>query len=202
MSNVPAGEVHQRVRNHLQLISTLLSLQARSAPDPCNGADALRRAQRRVQAVALIQEVLLSGEQEAWLHPHALLAALGRRAGLHREPTGALEIHVSSTGPPIPAGEATAVGLLLHELVDNVVRHGASGETPLLVLEARVERGRRILNVRDSGPGLPPGVDPRTARTFGFTLVRLLTEQLRGALRVEPCEGLSIGITYPLGGAP
>ncbi len=118
-----------------------------------------------------------------------------------------IAIEADVTDAPLPAERAVALGLIVHELVSNSVRHGfvarAADADPGLVVVRLARRGPRAwrLSVTDNGAGLAPDA---ADRGFGLTLVRLMVDQLRGSLRTRVGPGTShtIGFTDAPSGTP
>lgn len=195
-------EVHHRVKNNLQVISSLLSLQSRQLLGDARAA--LDESRSRVQAMALIHQLLYERDDftSATLAPYlARLCALladshGRR--------GILPVLVLGPGGEqvvLDVERAVPCGLLVNELVTNALKHAgrdrSSGRVEVL-LQGGAE-GRALLRVSDDGPGLPDGVRPGSTATLGFQLVPLLAEQLAATLTVGEGPGASFDIDFPIG---
>ena len=180
-------EVHHRVKNNLQVISSLLSLKARNLAG--NERAALDESRHRVQAMALIHQLLYERHDFSGA---ALAPYLTRLCTLLRESSGrpgvALRLNVV---PPADAyaldiERAVPCGLLVNELVTNALKHafpeGRGGTVDVGLRLA--DDGICLLTVGDDGVGLPEGVRPGDTTTLGFQLVSLLAEQLGGQLHV------------------
>lgn len=189
-------EVDHRVKNNLQVISSLVLLKARRARDAaCR--DVLRSMADRIGALATVHRLLYSLSDVARfdLRDFAADFAAELEAGLESDRI-ALTVDVEAVA--VPASMAAPLALLVHELAVNAVRHAFPGErSGRVAITARAEGGRLLLEVRDDGVGLSP--QPDNPEGFGRDLVGMLVRQLRGSLTVEDLEpGTRAHIVLPL----
>ena len=182
-------EVYHRVKNNLQVIQSLLSLQRRALPEGPGGEAraALDQSIRRVHAMALVHEKLYqSGTLSVVsLHDYTrdLLRHLGETGG-----TGERAITLHAEIDDVEAELETAVpyGLLLAELVGNALKHGFPGARGGQVcVSLRREEGHITLRVTDDGIGLPAGFDITQSRSMGLQLASSLAVQLGGHLQAR-----------------
>jgi two-component sensor histidine kinase len=193
-------ELHHRVKNNLQVISSLLDLQADVLDDPQVLA-IFEDSQRRIQAMALIHESLYQSTDLARLNAADYLQRLGTRlcdAYGTTDDRIALEIHADEVW--LEVNTAIACGLILQELLSNSFKHafpaGRSGEIHI-TLGVESEH-RATLTVRDTGVGFPEGVDFHHTDSLGLQLVGLLTEQLGGTIALEQRGGTQWTLTFPI----
>jgi PAS domain S-box-containing protein len=192
-------EVHHRVKNNLQVVASLLSLQADALQAP-EARLALQDCQARVYAMALTHEVLYQSPDLARVD----LADYARRLAAHLLPAAGVEpgrIQVALEAEPLWLGAEQAVpcGLILSELLTNCVKHAFPGGRAgaITVTLAAVGGARVRLRVRDDGVGVPPGLDVRAAESFGWQLLQLLTEQLQGTLELTRDGGTTVTVEFP-----
>jgi PAS domain S-box-containing protein len=192
-------EVHHRVKNDLQLISSMLNMQSRRLSDPESIAG-FEDCHGRVQTIALIHEYMYQSPDLASLsfsrNIRSLAASLLRVAGFE---VGQIELQVEvEDGITLPVDRAIPCGLILNELMSNALKHafpnGKRG-TLRVVLQRR-PRDRAALSVTDDGIGLPD--NPETSRSLGWRLVRAFAEQLNAELTVSRQGGTSVGIEFAL----
>lgn len=185
-----AREVSHRVKNTLQLVSSLLTLQALSSKDPeirRAFQDACARIGTVTQAHQRIHTAGRGGEVEIGSYLRAACAEL--EAGFSAD-GGDRRIEVSADDTPLPVDAVIPLALIVNELVGNATRHayppGVAGvvEVSLLALPT----GGRRLTVADRGRGLPPGFEPMRVDTLGLKIARAFTGQLKGKLRAESNE--------------
>ncbi|TNC13509.1 PAS domain-containing protein [Methylobacterium terricola] len=190
-------EVDHRVKNNLQVISSLVLLKARRARDAaCR--DVLRSMADRIGALATVHRLLYSLSDVARfdLRDFADDFAAELEAGIDPDRI-ALTVDVAAVA--VPASMAAPLALLVHELSVNAVRHAFPGERHgRVAITARVHDERLILEVRDDGVGLNPQSD--NPEGFGRDLVGMLVRQLRGSLAFEDLNpGTRAHVVLPLG---
>ncbi len=179
-------EVHHRVKNNLQIICSIMDLQASQTHDAAVHK-VLFDSHRRIRSIALIHEMLQGSTQfgrvEFGSYARALISHLASTCNLGS--TTSLELDLE----PVELNVETAMpcGLILNELVTNVFKYGHSEGTPdrlRVSVASRPERGL-CLTVEDSGAGLPADYNIETAQSLGMQLVTTLTQQLKGHLEVQ-----------------
>jgi len=197
-------EVHHRVKNNLQTISSLLRLQARRLGSE-EGRVALEEAERRIRAIALVHETLSRdpGDQVALSEIVRSLTHMAEDAAVSYG--GAVRIELAGDAGEVPNGVATPLAVVIAELLQNAVEHAFTGPGPW-------ERDGRHVGIRfendgqemtvtvwDNGAGLPPDFDLGTTTSLGMSLVRdLVTGQLSGQIRAEAEEGTQVWLHIPL----
>ena len=191
-------EIHHRVKNNLQVVSSLLRLQASAHEDPAL-SHALQEAQERVQAIALIHQKLKHAPNISRLDLPAYVQSLVERLVRSYASVPALiDLQVQVTDVDIGPDAPVPFGLILNELVANALQHAfPPGEGGSLDIEIRPEvNGWISLRVADSGRGLPDAVELDRGG-LGFQLVQALTEQLGGTLELERRRGASFLLSFP-----
>jgi two-component sensor histidine kinase len=194
-------EVHHRVKNNLQVVASLLDMQADSIED-CSIRTLFENSQQRIQSIALIHESLYqSGEVMAQVNAAEYLPQLSQRLfEAYRAPIDrlTLKVHVEPVWLAVQA--AVSCGLLITELVTNSFKHAFPnalvGEIQITLRQHPA--GACVLIVSDTGVGLPERLDSRATESLGWQLLRLLTEQLRGTIALESHGGTTVTITFPL----
>jgi two-component sensor histidine kinase len=191
-------EVHHRVKNNLQVISSLLSLQADYIKDP-RGQAMFAACGYRIHSMALIYHSLYQSESMAQIDFGAFLQALSRDL-FHAYAIDAERIRLVASVDNIVLTIDTAVpcALLAHELISNCLKHafphGQAGQ--IGVMFRRQPDGKLQLQVRDDGVGLPEAVSPHTVESFGLQLVDIIREQLRATLELQRHPGTTVTITF------
>lgn len=177
-------EVHHRVKNNLQVITSLLNLQAGYVQDPRASA-MFRESQNRVRCMATIHETLYRAHDLARIDFAAYVQKLG--ADLQRFYAGsnrAVQIKYDLQQLFLSMDTAIPCGLILHELVSNCCKHAyPSGPGGVVVISVKQDGdGRNVLTVQDHGVGLPPNLVFDKVESLGLRLVRALSGQINGAL--------------------
>jgi PAS domain S-box-containing protein len=191
-------EVHHRVKNNLQIVSSLLSLQAARVRNRL-ALEVLRDTQSRVRSMALIHETLYRSENLARVnfpvYIENLCAHLFRAFGVE---AGRIQLARRVASVALELDEAVPCGLIVVELVSNALKHAfPEGRTGLITLELQADPGAlRTLRVADNGVGLPAGLDPLHTDTLGLKLVSNLADQLGGTLEIERTGGTAFRLTF------
>ncbi|MGH7824947.1 MAG: sensor histidine kinase [Candidatus Binatia bacterium] len=192
-------EIHHRVKNNLQIISSLLSLQAQKISEP-HVQSLFRQARDRVRSMALVHENLYQspdlGRAELAEYARALMQSLFEAYG---EAAANIRLRLELEPVHLPVDVAIPCGLILNELATNALKHAFHGRPKgeiTVVLEAGRD-GMIRLKVQDNGNGLPPGLDWRSGGSLGLRLVNMLTEQLNGTLEVRNNHGTIFQLTLP-----
>jgi PAS domain S-box-containing protein len=191
-------EIHHRVKNNLQVISSLLFLQSTYTADP-NVLALLRESQARVRSIALIHEKLYRSPELTHVefpdYVRDLVIDLFRTYGVDQE---CIRVGLRVDDVALEIDSAIPCGLIVNELVSNVLKHafppGAPGDV-LIELTCTGERAYRLV-VSDNGRGLPPGFDWRESSSLGLKLVSDLTRQLDGHVEVRSDGGTTFVIDF------
>jgi two-component system, sensor histidine kinase PdtaS len=202
-------EVHHRVKNNLQVISSLISLQADKLPD-AQSQGGLRDVRDRVQAITLLHEMLHQSDDLAQLnfsgYADNLLQYLWR---VHGPAAEKVRLNLSIAPVMLPVETAGPCGLILNELISNVFKHafpgGGAGEVSV-ALAHDPATGVACLRVRDNGVGLPADLKWRQAGTLGLHLVQMLAGQIHGTVQTgpgqEPGSGTEFQVNFKVLGVP
>lgn len=182
-------EVHHRVKNNMQVVMSMLSL-ALGSREP---GQALAQAVERVRAIATVHELLYIRPTFAQIDGQTLLRAIAENLSLmHRRPEVALV--VQDTAVSATAEQATALALIVAELVANAYKHAFEGRTGTITIALQVDKGTAVLSVADDGA-------PFGARRngLGMRIVEAFVKKLEGTLEVVR-EPKCVRITFPAGG--
>jgi PAS domain S-box-containing protein len=201
--DVMLREIHHRVKNNLQIISSLVSLQADGLEDERLRA-VFGDVRDRIRTMALVHEKLYQTGDLARLnfadYAVSLLQFLWRSHGALAD-----KVRYAITVDPVTMPIVTAVpcGLILNELVGNTLKHafpdGRSGEVSVS-LQYDPASATACLRVRDDGVGLPAGLDWRNTQSFGLHLVQLLAGQLDAEVACSTGSGTEFAVTFSLSG--
>ncbi len=189
-------EIHHRVKNNLQLISSLLHIQSRQVKDP-KALDAFRESMNRVKSMAVIHDKLYRSSSLAWIEFSEYVK--GFVTGLVQETCYRKMIHVRYDIEPVSFVIDTAVpcGLLVNELVSNSLKHAFPGDrTGEISISLHREGECLSLSVSDDGIGFPEHLDHTATDTMGLRLVSMLTEQLRGGLTLSRNGGTTFTVAF------
>ncbi len=192
-------EIHHRVKNNLQIISSLLMLQVEQMPSP-EAKALLVESAARVRSMALVHQHLYGVDSIARIDLATYVSELAE--SLRRGLGARCALTVDAAPLEVTVEHAVPLGLVLNELLTNALKYGASadGAHVVRVSLARAD-GQLTVRVADEGRGLPDGFDPTKSRSLGLQLVRSLTRQLRGKLAFRTEGGAVFELVCPLPGA-
>jgi two-component sensor histidine kinase len=189
-------EMHHRVRNNLQTVAALLSIQLRHN-EGAPWASHLREAISRVQAIAAVHD-LLSDEQRLGGTTVDVIArhAADEAYGTLTPPGLTVTFDVPASDVRVPSKQATILALLINELVANAVKHGFSGRNRgTISIRAHQEQGEAIIEIWNDGESIPEDFDPSGGHGLGMRIIqRLVSADLHGSFRIGPSDGGSIAI--------
>jgi PAS domain S-box-containing protein len=195
-------EVHHRVKNNLQVISSLISMQARSLPKDAS-REALQECQTRVQAIALIHEKLYQSRDYAQVpfaeYARSLVSTVFEATGVAPD---RVSLVLATEDVALAVDKAIPCGLILNELVTNALKHAfPDGRHGTIRVElGQLPDGTLHLEVSDAGVGLPADLDLEQSPSLGLHLVRMLARQLGATLRIEREGGTRFHLDVPAEG--
>ncbi len=190
-------EVHHRVKNNLQVITSLLNLQADRIPDD-HVQTVLRKNQARIKSMALVHEELYQSEDLAWVNFTDYLRRLTYGLLQSNAKSGkVIDLRFDMEDLRLGIDAAIPCGLIVNELLTNALHHAFGGRPGgTVTIRFFREGGKYVLGVIDDGVGLPESIDVQTTDTLGLHLVSTLTEQLRGSLSVTRKNGTSFMLMF------
>jgi two-component sensor histidine kinase len=188
-------EIHHRVKNNLQTISSLLRLQGRRLARG-EAKSAIEESVRRIRSIALVHEILSREPGDDVPFVDIVKPVVGMVADSMISPEHPIRFEVDGDGGILPAGVATPLAVVLNELLQNAVDHAYPPELDLTgapgqVRVAIAREGRLLrLRVADDGVGLPPGFQLGQSTGLGLSIVRtLVTGDLAGEISISPGRG-------------
>jgi PAS domain S-box-containing protein len=193
-------EIHHRVKNNLQVISSLINMQIRGLEDESSRL-ALRECQSRVVTMAQIHEMLYQSADYARVpfakYARDLTARILSASGIS---PGTVALHFELEDLSLPVDRAIPCGLILNELVANSLKHAfPNAARGTIRVELRSAPDRSVfLSVSDDGIGISPALDLEHLSSLGAQLVMTLVEQLEGHLEIIRLPGSTFRITFPL----
>ena len=191
-------EIHHRVKNNLQIISSLLNLQTGQIDD--ERAEAIfRESQDRVRSMALIHERLYQSEDLARVDFAEYIRSLvGYLARSYSDQAGRVRVETDVGDVSLGIDTAIPCGLIINELVSNALKHGfPEGKPGRIDVHLREKRdGGYRLVVSDNGVGFPDGLDFRQTDSLGLQLVTTLVDQLEGRIELDAARGTGFRIHF------
>lgn len=190
-------EIHHRVKNNLEVVSSLLALQSAKITDP-NVQEAMQASQNRVQSMGIIHQKLYQGEQLAAIEMRDYFQNLSESILDSFDAAGRVNIDCAMPELVLDIDTAISVGLITNELLTNSLKYAFVGKDSgsiRISLTRRPDDDSFLLQVADNGVGKLPG-DPAKGTGFGTQLIDLLTRQLGGTLTYENQNGTLVNLRF------
>ena len=189
-------EMHHRVRNNLQTISALLTMQYRRLDPDSPGAAPLAKSAGRIQAIAAVHNLLCNDDIGV-----TTVQEIARQVvdNAHTGLVGDSLVHfeVKGLSLPITSREATVLALIVNELVNNALSHGIATQGGTVEVDVWREGLNAVIEVRDNGPALPPSTSPSTPKQssgLGLSIIEtLVSADLGGSFKFSHDEAWSRG---------
>lgn len=191
-------EIHHRVKNNLQVISSLLELQSNRLSDEVSQS-AFQEGQNRVRSIALIHQLLYQGEDLAAVEFTEFVRLLFNQVRSVMTTAGIqVELELKAAETTFDIDTAVPLGLIINEMLTNSFKYVfQQGAQHVVVIELEpAGDGKFQLTYHDGGPGIPPEVEIQKAKTLGLRLIYRLTKQLGGSVRVNAPEGHLFEIVF------
>ncbi len=191
-------EIHHRVKNNLQVISSLLNIQSRSIEDTAVKS-AILASQSRVQSMSLIHQKLYRGKNLAAIEMKSYLQTLADNLIDAYIEDEEVEVHVDMQDLELDVDYAIPVGLIVNELITNSLKYAFPNQEEGAI-EIKMEQNQEeiILNIGDNGVGKSSEITAVDGSGFGSELIELLTIQLKGDLAVNSDNGFQARLRFPI----
>lgn len=195
-------EVHHRVKNNLQVISSLLNLQARRIKNK-KVKEAFMQGQDRIKSMALIHEKLYKSKNFDGVNFKEYLESLMRQLFMAYNPCGGkIKLDVEADEKALQIISAVPLGLVTNELISNAMKHAFpdtwEGEAEIKVIFKKMGENGVELTVKDNGVGMPKGFDPLKTESLGWKMISLLVNnQLEGKLTYGSENGVWVKLEIP-----
>jgi PAS domain S-box-containing protein len=194
-------EIHHRVKNNLQVISSLLKMQSAYIKDPA-ALESFKISSQRVKSMALIHEQLYRSADLSKIdfqyYVMKLATHLYQTYGIS---TDSVKMVVNIDNIMLSLDTAIPCGLLVNELISNSLKHAFPAKLiGKIEVEMTNEHDVYTLKVRDNGKGIPDSIDFKNTETLGLQLINTLTEQLEGKIDLKKDKGSEFIIKFKLHG--
>lgn len=190
-------EIHHRVKNNLQIISSLLKLQSSYITDPV-ATEYFNISQNRVKSMALIhQQLYRSSDLGRIYFEDYLFQLVNHLVRAYGTDTERIKIFIEAKGLYFGIDTAIPCGLLINELISNSLKHAFPGERQgKIEIKMFKQNEMFIIEVTDNGTGLPDNIDFRNTQSLGMQLVVTLAEQIEGNIELIKDNGTKFIITF------
>jgi hypothetical protein len=190
-------EVHHRVKNNLQVISSITKLQGERAGLDPKVREMLHHSRDRVRSMALIHERLYQNKQFSSIDLADYIEGLARNLLLSYSTTGRVSLDLDLEPAHISIDQAMPCGLILNEIVSNALKHAFPDDRSGRIRVVLRMQGEQVrIEAGDDGPGLPVGFSKERDGGLGLELIALLTDQLDGRMERQAQAGVSYLLTF------
>jgi len=191
-------EIHHRVKNNLQIISSLLSLQANRTDDE-HLKRIMNEAKNRIGSMALIHQKIYQSGNLSSVDFQAYIEQMAQSidANFNHEKKSIAQ-HIDTHGISLDIDTSIPLGLIINELLTNSYKYAFAGRSSgTLSISLKEKNAEELeLHVSDDGQGLPPGFDPSSLNSLGVKLVKGLASQIKGTVRFESDQGTHCFIDF------
>lgn len=190
-------EVHHRVKNNLQIISSILSLQSAHVGDDQRILELLRDSRDRIRSMSFIHESLYQTKDFSSIDLANYIEGLSRNLMMSYSLTGKIALETDLQKVHLVLDQAIPCGLILNELISNSLKHAFPNEREGVVrISLRTEGDRVIIRVSDNGVGIDRDFDVMRDGNLGLELVRTLVDQLDGRIEMDAGTGVVFMLTF------
>jgi two-component sensor histidine kinase len=189
-------EINHRVKNNLQIVSSLLSLQSKSISDP-EAASALEDSRHRINTMAMIHEKLYGTENLRRIDFADYVESFALRLlQVSKTDPSRVKLEIDISGIELDVQTAIPMGMIINELLSNSLKHAfPDDQRGKIHISLAYHGDDLVLDFKDDGIGLPDGLESHSTESLGMRLVHMFTEQLAGRLEHIQGEGTRFRIT-------
>jgi two-component sensor histidine kinase len=190
-------EIHHRVKNNMQVISSLMVLQSDLVKDE-SIKELFEENQQRINSMSLIHEKLYQSRNLSKIQIDKYVSSLVENLFIMYNCYQRIECDCEIKDIFLDINTAVPVGLLLNELITNAIKHGfgKDGKGKIGIKLIEVDRTKLELTVYNTGKSIPESIDIHKTETFGMQLINILIEQLNGTIQMERKEGTKFLIKF------
>lgn len=191
-------EIHHRVKNNMQVVSSLLFMQSRLSEDP-RLKEILLESQNRVKSIALVHEELYQSMDLDRIDYTRYLRKITRNIfDTYKVDSNRISLRLSEETVYLTISKAVPCSLIVNELISNSLKHAfPEGRSGKVSIEFVLSQGEYILIYSDNGVGLPPNLRIESPKTLGLELINGLVKQLTGTIKIDLGEGIRYEIRFP-----
>ena len=191
-------EIHHRVKNNLQIITSLLKLQTGYVKDKL-ALELFQESQNRVQSMALVHQKLYQSKDLGRIdfgdYSRTLVSHLSQSMGINVK---FIQVKVNAENILLPIDTAIPCGLIINELLTNSIKHAFKNTKGGIVWVRVYEKDNcNCIEVSDNGCGMPKNFQIKDSVSFGLKLVHTLTEQIKGNLQIQKADGCLVKVCFP-----
>jgi two-component sensor histidine kinase len=190
-------EVHHRVKNNLQIISSLLNLQSEHSEDE-KFLIAIRESKNRISSMALVHEMLYASKNFSQININSYISKLSEniyRSFYIKERSVVFKYSIDEN-LFFEIDRMIPIGLILNEIISNSLKYAFPNKQGIISIQFLKNDSSYVLKVKDNGIGIPENFDYKTSKSLGMQLVYMLSEQLDGTLTLSNKNGASYKLNF------
>lgn len=187
-------EIHHRVKNNLQVISSLLNLQTKNISDE-KALEAIKEGRDRVRSMALIHQNLYQEDNLTGVDVKEYIEKLTRSLiSSYNIQDGEIELKTDIDKLQLDVDTVVPLGLILNELISNALKYAFDEkvETSALTIKLKQENNALLLQVKDNGKGLPAGWSLENIKSMGYQIIKSFAQKMKAELKVEGSNGTDV----------
>ncbi|MFN8306470.1 MAG: histidine kinase dimerization/phosphoacceptor domain -containing protein [Ferruginibacter sp.] len=186
-------EIHHRVKNNLQVISSMLDLQSQSLNDP-RATAIIKEAIQRVQSMAFIHQNLYQGNAVNSVNMDEYIKMLSNHLfQTYNIRTDKIRLHSSIENLNLHTDTAIPLGMILNELISNSLKYAFTEKETGDIWVSLQRTGQELrVQVKDNGSGLKPGFDPAKTGSFGYEIINAFAQKLKARIHIEGHNGTDV----------
>lgn len=186
-------EIHHRVKNNLQVISSLLDIQSQTLQD-ADAAAALKESKQRVQSMAVIHQNLYQGQSIQEIELQTYIQNLAQHLfSSYNTQQSAIQFHTDIEPLQLHTDTVIPIGMILNELISNALKYAFTDlEAGEIKVTMKKQDAHLLLQVQDNGRGLPKDFDIANLHSFGFKVIRSFAQKLRAELLIDGKHGTNV----------
>jgi len=186
-------EIHHRVKNNLQIIISLINLQAQKAEDK----ELLKETTNRIRAIARVHEKFYQSEDLASINLKEYIKdIISELKATYKLPRIKFNIQIQDI--KLTINQAIPCGLIINETLTNSMKHAFPDREGTITVKAYKSRDSINLIMEDDGIGFPEGFKPEECETMGMRLIYALTRQIDGEIKIKGEKGVKIELKIPI----
>lgn len=190
-------EVHHRVKNNLQIVSSIFNLQSAHVGEDERMIGLLRDSRDRIRSMSFIHESIYQTKDFSSIDLSDYIDGLSRNLMMSYSLSGKVELNTRMQRVHLVLDQAIPCGLILNELISNALKHAFPQDRPgSITIQLDLDGDHVRISVGDDGVGLPAGFDPRTQGNLGLELVHTLVDQLDGQITHISEQGVTYLFTF------
>jgi len=193
-------EIHHRVKNNLNIISSLLRLQARNIMNIRQAKDALKESEKRVFSMALVHKKLYDSDNFSFIEMKSYINSLAKELLFSFNELGKVEYSIEAENIFLDLNTAIPCGIILNELITNSIKYAFPEiNNAKIIISFKRNENIYYLVFQDNGVGISSEISLETVNSMGLRLIYLLVKQLNGSVKIEVENGTKFSIEFPAG---